>query len=147
MESEYNARDDFSVGITRSVLHIVITKLFRIKAREGIFVSRKKYIPQFLKFQELVEQDCFESRKVQHYATKLGLSPKTLNNVANELVNSSAKAFIDERTIMRIKRLLIGTNHSVKEIAYMAGFSDPTNFFKYFKKFEGNSPEGFRQSH
>jgi len=147
MESEYDAQDDFSVGITRSVLHIVITKLFRIKSREGLFVSRKKYIPEFLKFEKLVEEDCFESRKVQHYATKLGLSPKTLNNVVNEMLNSSAKAFIDERTIMRIKRLLIGTDHPVKEIAYMAGFSDPTNFFKYFKRFTDSSPEAFRQAH
>jgi AraC-like DNA-binding protein len=62
------------------------------------------------------------------------------------IVNNSAKAFIDERTIMQIKRLLISTDHSIKEIAYTAGFSDPTNFFKYFKKFTDMSPEEFRQA-
>ncbi len=48
---------------------------------------------------------------------------------------------------MQIKRLLISTDHSIKEIAYISGFSDPTNFFKYFKKFAGSSPEVFRQAH
>lgn len=147
MESEYHAKDDFSIGITRSVLHIVITKLFRVKAKAGHFVERKKYLPQFIEFQKLVEQDCFKSKKVQYYAKLLGISAKTLNNTSNDVVNTSAKAFIDERTIMQIKRLLISTDHSIKEIAYIAGFSDPTNFFKYFKKYTDNSPEVFRQAH
>ncbi len=147
LELEYNVRDTYSIGITRSVLHIVITKLFRIKARAGHFVERKKYMSQFLAFQKLVEEDCFKSKKVQYYAKELGVSTKTLNNIVNNVVNDTAKGFIDERTIMQIKRLLISTDHSIKEIAYIAGFSDPTNFFKYFKKFTGNSPEVFRQAH
>ena len=147
MESEYHSKDDFSIGITRSVLHIVITKLFRIKSKAGHFVERKKYISQFLEFQKLVEKDCFKSKKVQYYAQQLGVSTKTLNNIVNDVINNSAKAFIDERTIMQIKRLLISSNHSIKEIAYISGFSDSTNFFKYFKKFTGNSPEVFRQAH
>ena len=148
LEVEYHIKDNFSIGITRSVLHIVITKLFRIKAKKGLFVERKKYMSQFLAFQKLVEEDCFKSKKVQYYAQKLGVSSKTLNNIVNNIINdSSAKTFIDERTIMRIKRLLISTDHSIKEIAYMAGFSDPTNFFKYFKKYTGSSPEVFRQAH
>jgi len=147
MESEYHTKDSFSSSITRSILHIIVTKLFRTKGKTGYLVERKKYISQFLEFQELVEQDCFKSKKVQYYAQKLGISTKTLNSILNDVVNNSAKAFIDETTILKIKRLLISTNHSIKEIAYIAGFSDSTNFFKYFKKFIGNSPEAFRQAH
>ena len=147
LESEYNINDDFSIGITRSVLHIVITKLFRIKTKNGQLVEKKKYMSQFLEFQKLVEADCFKSKKVNYYANQLGVSSKTLNNIVNSVVNASAKAFIDERTIMQIKRLLISTDNTVKEISYTAGFSDPTNFFKYFKKFTGSSPEVFRQAH
>ena len=77
----------------------------------------------------------------------MGVSAKTLNNIVKDVVNTSAKSFIDERTVMRIKRLLISTDHSIKEIAYLAGFSDPTNFYKYFKKFADSSPEAFRQAH
>ena len=148
LDLEYNIMDGFSIGITRSVLHIVITKLFRIKAKNGHFVDRKKYMSPFLEFQKLVEEDCFKSKKVLYYAKKLGVSTKTLNNIVSSVISdTSAKAFIDERTIMQIKRLLISTEHSVKEIAYIAGFSDSSNFFKYFKKFTGNSPEVFRQAH
>lgn len=147
LEVEYNIKDDFSIGITRSVLHIIITKLFRIKAKMGHLVERKKYLDQFLEFQRLVEENCFKSKKVQYYATKLAVSTKTLNKIVQSVINDSAKAFIDERTIMQVKRLLIGTSLPIKEIAYTAGFTDPTNFYKYFKKFTGSSPEMFRQAH
>lgn len=147
LELEYNIKDSFSIGITRSVLHIVITKLFRIKSEDGHLVEKNKYLSQFLVFQKLVERDCLETKKVQYYASQLSVSSKTLNNIVNSVVNVSAKAFIDERTILQIKRLLISTDHTIKEISYTAGFSDPTNFFKYFKKFTGSSPEVFRQAH
>ena len=147
LEEEYNVQDTYSIGITRSVLHIVITKLFRIKARAGHFSERKKYMSQFLEFQKLVEKDCFKSKKVQYYAKKIGVSTKTLNNIVNNVLNKSAKVFIDEITILQIKRLLITSDFSIKEIAYTVGFDDSTNFFKYFKKFTGSSPEVFRQAH
>ncbi len=147
LESEYYAKDDFSIGITRSVLHIVITKLFRIKSKAGYFVEKKKYISQFLEFQNLVESECLHNRKVAHYASQMSISTKTLNNVVNHIVNTSAKVFIDEIAILHIKRLLINTQHSIKEIAYLAGFSDPTNFFKFFKKYSKTSPKLFRETH
>lgn len=147
LELEYNIKDSFSIGITRSVLHIVITKLFRFKSKDGRLVEKKKYLTQFLEFQRLVEEECFTSKKVQYYASQLGVSTKTLNNIVKNVINESAKAFIDERTIMQIKRLLISTNDSIKEISYTSGFSDPTNFYKYFKKFTGSSPEVFRKAH
>lgn len=147
LETEYNFKDRYSIGITRSILHIIITKLFRIKSEKGPFLTKKKYLSQFLEFQNLVEEHCFKSKKVQFYAQKLGVSTKTLNNIVNSIVNKSTKVFIDEITILQIKRLLISTNHSIKEIAYNVGFDDPTNFFKYFKKFTGSSPEVFRQAH
>ena len=148
LEFEYNIKDDFSVTITRSVLHIMITKLFRIKAKKGHVVERKKYMSQFLAFQKLVEEDCFKSKKVQYYAQKLGFSSKKLNIIVNNVISgTSAKAFIDERTIMQIKRLLISTDLTINEIAYTVGFSDPTNFYKYFKKFTGIPPDTFRKTH
>jgi len=144
---EYSVKDSFSIGITRSVLHIVITKLFRIKSANSTHVHRKKYMDQFLEFQQMVEADCFKSKKVQYYASQLGVSAKTLNTIVKSVTNDSAKSFIDERAIMQIKRLIIGTNLPIKEIAYTAGFTDPTNFYKYFKKFTASSPEVFRQAH
>ena len=43
LEWEYKFKDEYSIGITRSVLHIVITKLFRIKSKNGQLFGNKKY--------------------------------------------------------------------------------------------------------
>ncbi len=144
---EYKIKDEYSVGITRSALHIMITKLFRIKSKKVQFSGNKKYLGEFLSFQEMVEKNCFESKKVIDYAREMGFSTKTLNNIVQTVVHKSAKTFIDEIAIMQIKRLLISTNQPIKEIAYTAGFDDTANFFRYFKKYVGSSPEVFRQAH
>lgn len=147
IEAESHFKDEYSTGITRSALHMIITKLYRIKAQNGELFSKKKYLEEFLAFQALVEQNCFESKKVKDYALQLGCSSKTLNNVVQQVVNKTAKIFIDEIAIVQIKRLLISTNQPIKEIAYTAGFTDPTNFYKYFKKYIGSSPEVFRKAY
>ncbi len=147
IEWEYTYKDEYSIGITRSALHMVITKLYRIKAKNGQLSSKKKYLKEFLDFQKLVEANCFKSKKVMDYARMMTCSSKTLNNIVQLVVNKSAKTFIDEIAIMQIKRLLINTHEPIKEIAYTSGFEDPTNFFKYFKKYAGSSPEVFRQSY
>lgn len=147
VELEYKIKDEYSPGITRSALHIIITKLFRIKSKRVQLSSKKKYLTEFLSFQDLVEKNCFDSKKVMNYAQEMGFSTKTLNNIVQAVANKSAKTFIDEVAVMQIKRLLISTNQPIKEIAYTAGFDDTANFFKYFKKHVGSSPEVFRQAH
>ncbi|MEM9889048.1 MAG: helix-turn-helix transcriptional regulator [Bacteroidota bacterium] len=147
LKSEYNTKDEYSIGINRSILHVLITKLFRIKSENEQLFGKKKYLEEFLSFQEMVEENCFKSKKVANYARKMGISSKTLNNIIQAIAHKPAKTFIDEIAIMQIKRLLISTNQPIKEIAYTAGFDDPANFFKFFKKYVGSPPAVFRQAY
>ena len=140
----YNQEDDYSLGIIRSELHILITKLYRIKSKLGTLKASKKYLEMFILLQEKVEEGVTESNKVLDYAKALGLSTKTLNTVTRSTVNKTAKEFIDEIHIKQIKRLLINTSDSVKEIAFQTGFEETTNFYKYFKRQVGLTPEQFR---
>ncbi len=147
IEFEYfKVTDEYSMGIIRSLLHVLMTILYRAKAKQEKIPSNKKYLSQFIDFQNLVEQKCFETKKVQDYAHALGCSSKTLNNIAHSIVHKSAKAFIDDIVIKQIKRHLLNSSLSIKEIAYMAGFEEPTNLYKYFKKSTGTTPELFRQA-
>lgn len=148
IESEYNEfNDEFSVGIIRSALHMLIIKLFRIKAKSKEILIQKKYLDEFLIFQKLVERHCFDTKKVIDYANKMNCSTKTLNNVVRSMLNKPAKAVIDEIVITQIKRLLINTPLSIKEIAYTSGFAEPTNMYRYFKKYTNTSPEAFRKAY
>ncbi len=148
IKAEYFSHgDDFSKSIIRSALHMILTKLYRLKAKKGPILLKKKYLEQFLAFQKLVEEKCFETKKVLDYAQLMACTSKTLNNVCRSIVDKSAKVVIDEIVITQLKRLLLNTPLSITEIAYQAGFYEPTNMYKYFKKFTNNSPEGFRQAH
>ncbi|MDO6516804.1 AraC family transcriptional regulator [Zobellia uliginosa] len=148
IEVEYNENyDEFSSGIIRNLLHILIFKLFRVKLKQGVSFSQHKYVSDFISFQQLVEKRCFDTKKTLDYASLMGCTPKTLNNICKTIVGKSAKAIIDDILVTQIKRLLINTSMSVTEIAYTSGFDEPTNMYKYFKKNTETTPEVFRQLH
>ncbi|MEM9526467.1 MAG: helix-turn-helix domain-containing protein, partial [Bacteroidota bacterium] len=142
----FDLNDSYSLGIIRSELHILLTKLFRIKAGQNRRISDRKYLQEFVALQRLIEQYAFERKKVMDYAKMMGLSTKTLNTITQSIIHMSAKAFIDEVSTKHIKRLLINTKDSVKEIAFASGFEETTNFYKYFKRQTGITPEQFRNS-
>lgn len=142
----FEVNDVYSLGVIRSELHILITKLYRIKASENQLIGHRKYLSEFINFQNLVEEHATKYTKVKEYAKMIGVSTKTLNTVTQTIVNKSAKAFIDTICTKQIKRLLINTELSIKEIAYTSGFEETTNFYKYFKRQTTLTPEQFRNS-
>lgn len=147
IKTEYfNSNDQYSFGIIRSELHILIAKLYRIKAKKNQIVSNRKYLSRFIEFQNLVESNTVKYKKVKDYARMIGVSTKTLNTITSSIVNMSAKEFIDDVCAKQIKRLLINTELSIKEVAYASGFEESTNFYKYFKRQTDITPEQFRIS-
>ena len=147
MLTEYETiADTYSLGIIRSQLHILLAKLFRIKTYSEQTFEGKKYVQEFIAFQTMVESSVFQSRRVSAYASKLGKSTKTLNNITRQILNLSAKDFIDDIGIQQIKRLLINTTMSITEIAYESGFEETTNFYKFFKRLTNSTPEEFRSN-
>ncbi|MEL6671135.1 MAG: helix-turn-helix transcriptional regulator [Bacteroidota bacterium] len=99
----------------------------------------------FNAFRKLVEKGYGQSRNARDYADQLAISYKHLNEVCKKLTQKTAKAFIDDHVILEIKRQLAATTLSPKEICFLAGFNEPTNFVKYFKKHTGLTPAGFRK--
>ena len=141
----FGIKDNYSQSIIRSELHILITKLFRLKYKNDNTLFDKKYLNDFILFQSLVESNVTNLSKVSDYANLMNVSTKTLNNISRNIINLSAKAFIDDIYITHIKRLLLNSNESIKEIAYLSGFEETPNFYKYFKRHTNITPELFRK--
>lgn len=147
IENEHRkVKDEYSVDIIRSLMQVLIHRLFRIKSHSSESLVASKYQSQFMVLHELIEENCFESKKVSFYAGKMGISSRTLNNVTQGVIGRNAKALIDEIVVLQIKSLLINSQLTFTEIAYQAGFDDPTNFFKYFRKKTGLSPKSFKEN-
>lgn len=146
IHSEYLEADDFATEeIILSSLRIFLCLAERIRKKNLSDQPKSKYHLEFLDFQDVLKKYLFQSRQVKFYADQLMMSTKKLNRITQEIMNLPAKNYIDEVLIIEIKRLLMNTSLSVKEIAYKAGFEETTNFVKYFKKMTQSTPAQFRK--
>ena len=60
----------------------------------------------------------------------LGVSYHHLNKIVKAVTGRTAKAFIDNFIILECKRQLAVSDIPVKELTYLMGFDEPTNFVK-----------------
>lgn len=95
----------------------------------------------------LLIENIRSSRSVNYYADLLAISVKKLNNISKTYSGKTAKEFIEEKIIIDSQKLLIETPDTVKEISYSMGFTEPTNFNKFFKKHTAVTPLQFREEY
>lgn len=84
---------------------------------------------------------------VNDYAARLGYSASTLSRACLSAEGRTAKQVIDRRVALEAARLLVHTSLSVVEIGHHLGFSEPTNFVKFFVRLNQRTPQVFRQKH
>jgi AraC family transcriptional activator of pobA len=145
---EYHQQvDHFTEELIQSSLKIFLFLAERIRRKSRDLEEKSVYHETFLQFQKLVQDNVLENRKVSFYANEMASSTKKLNRAAHHIVDQTAKEFIKDQLIIEMKRLLMNTSFSIKEIAYRTGFGDPTNFIKYFKKDTDMTPSDFRKDY
>lgn len=101
----------------------------------------------FFNFKDLLEKHFREQQSVAFYIEQLNLSGKALSRATEKLSGKTPKQLINERLLLEAKRLLIYNNEAGKSIGYSLGFTDPTNFIKFFRKHTGKTPTAFRKFH
>ena len=77
----------------------------------------------------------------------MSISAKKLNLITSKIYGKKPKSIIDDRVLLEVKRQLVYTNDSIKEIAYSLGFEELTNFIKYYSKHTGETPKMFREKY
>jgi AraC-like DNA-binding protein len=98
----------------------------------------------FQRFRRAVEAKFTHTRTVEDYAEAIGCSAKSLRRACMVASDTSPKALIEQRLILEAKRLLAHTGLTVEAIAAELGFSEPTNFVKFFRRHGGMRPLDFR---
>jgi len=96
-------------------------------------------------FKNLLDEQYKQVKTVSAYAGQMAVSEKRLTQATSTTLGKTPKQLIDERVQLEIKRLLVHTSLSIKEIGYELGFEEPTNFIKYFRKHEKMTPIEFRE--
>ena len=105
------------------------------------------YSPLLIQYIDLINDHYKEHHTTGYYAGKLNIHPNSLNATAKRYLDQSAKEILDTKLISEAKYLLFNTSLSAKEIAYEIGFNSPSHFFRFFKRYTGNSPLHYRQKH
>lgn len=131
--------------ILSSLLQTLLLKAERAKESQSIQGVKTQWLEIFCSFKDLLEQEYTKTRSSRHYASRLLVSYKFLNDVVKQLTGKTAKTFIDEFVILEIKRYLVSTSLSIKEIAFKTGFEEPANMAKFFKKNTQLTPLKYRQ--
>jgi AraC family transcriptional activator of pobA len=109
----------------------------------------EKAVPQksllLRQFQRLIEQHYKEWRLPRQYADLLYVTPNHLNALCRDLLGKTAGDVIRERVLLEAKRLLTGADVPVAAVADELRFGDPSYFNRFFKKYEGCTPDEFRK--
>ena len=94
----------------------------------------------FPRFLDMLQKSKVKHRPVADYASQLFVSPKYLSLVCKQHSGKTALQWIEEYTVADIDYYLRSTEYSVKEIANILGFPNPSFFGKYVRLQLGCTP-------
>ncbi len=83
---------------------------------------------------------------VKYLADRVNLSPNYLSDLLKKETGKNTQDHIHYHVIEEAKNILLNTNKSIGEIAYMLGFEYPQYFNKLFKQKTGKTPVEFRMN-
>jgi AraC-like DNA-binding protein len=130
------------------VLGTVLAGLANVVAAQhrGMDLMAQRYEALVLEFEELLELQHASSRSQAWYAGELRTSPRTLARACRQARNSSPKRMIDLRVVLEAKRRLATSTDTVEAVGDALGFSETTNFVKFFRRIVGAPPDAFRRA-
>jgi AraC-like DNA-binding protein len=108
-------------------------------------VTQKQQL--LVSWKKLIEQHYKTLRRPSEYAELLFVTPNHLNALCQDLLGRSAGEVIRDRVLLEAKRLLTNAGMTATEIAYELNFQDNSYFNRFFKKYEGVTPDQFRRDH
>ena len=98
-------------------------------------------------FRRLIDQHFLSIKLPKEYAELLYVTPNHLNALCKDLLGKTAGELIRDRVLLEAKRLLTNADMSIAEIAYRLNFEDNSYFNRFFKKYEGLTPDAFRKKY
>jgi AraC-like DNA-binding protein len=95
-------------------------------------------------FMQELEKTFHRRPSVRDLARRIGYSESTLSRACLAGAGRTAKEAVDQRIALEAKRLLAHSDATAAEIGHRLGFSEPTNFLKFFRRMVGTTPQQFR---
>jgi AraC-like DNA-binding protein len=124
---------ELGVALIRNMLTDLLLRVARAHVRASPAVAvRAGMAGTFRMVAREVDAQVRRRPTVQGLAATMGYSISTLNRACLAIEGRSAKQVIDRRVALEAQRLLVHGRDSTGEIGAFLGFSEPTNFLKFF---------------
>jgi len=140
MDKEYRGVND--VEVFASLLKVFVRNLARTP--QGKHVSFELDASRLNTLFQLVNTHYKRERSASFYASRIGLSPKRLNEILKKATGLTLTAILHYRLVMEARREIGYGDKTFKEIAYGLGFSEQAYFSRFFRKQTGMTPQEFR---
>ncbi|ODS85684.1 MAG: hypothetical protein ABS46_01860 [Cytophagaceae bacterium SCN 52-12] len=131
------------------MLRALLLELFALSSREVEIRADLQKDPhcyhQFRAFEKLVEKYYTQKKLPKEYAEMLFITPNYLNALCIRQTGRRAGDLIRSRILLESKRLLAHSDLSVSEIGWELNFESNSYFSRFFKRYEGVTPEEFRK--
>ena len=79
-------------------------------------------------------------------AARLSVTPRHLRHQL-DLAGTSFQRLLNDYRHRLARRLLSQTDEAISEIVYLTGFSEPSTFYRAFRRWEGTTPIEYRRQH
>ena len=116
----------------------------RPKRTDNVRNSDEQTTIKYLK--EYVENNYIYDISMQEAAEEMGYSDAYFSKLFIQYFNQNFTAYLTEYRIKKAKELLSNTNHSIKDISRMVGYTDSNYFAKIFKRLVGEIPSKYREN-
>ena len=136
-------RFDGSEASTRLMVHLfgAIEALFDLALPPSTITHESAAYPAF---REAIESNLGTSLHARDYQQKLGYSERTITRACQRATGLTAKGVLNQRIVLEAKRMLAHTDESAATIGRVLGFSEATNFHKFFVRHTSQRPAEFR---
>lgn len=94
--------------------------------------------------QEYVERYYGQEMGLEQIAEQMGVSVKYVSRAFKQRTGKNLTDYINELRVQKAKKLLAETEEKVGDIAAAVGIGNRTTFLRVFKKYEGISPNEYR---
>lgn len=136
--------DEVAAAMARGLLSCLMLSMCRSATKHASTPTPQAGLVR--RFRRELEERFHTRPPVISLARRLRVSASTLTRACNDLLGHSAKEEVDRRVALEAQRLLVHSTATSIAIGEQLGFSEPTNFVKFFRRRVGTTPEAFRQA-
>ncbi|MFE9423134.1 AraC family transcriptional regulator [Kitasatospora sp. NPDC006697] len=147
MHEEYLLAEAGFAGVLASYLHILVLRALRLPAAGGPAIAGADRAGELSeRFSRLIALPGATERSVGALARELGVSAGHLHEAVKQSTGRTPGRLVREQQTLEAKRLLMGSDMTIRRIAERIGFGDASYFCRFFRRETGASPGAYRKA-